>query len=269
MRRRSIGSPRFSLLAFQDIITAITGIILLITLLMALSAADIQVATPSESTEQLLEEIQQQIDATEAKISELRLAADATSHDPLAMQSPDQLRERLSGLAQAIAREQERRDELQVQLDRTADRKEQVDREELRRSDELARLQQLKTEIDEDRRRLAAMRESNRVIYNLQQEVRGTAWLAELTADSVLIARFDAQSAPRRFPSLTAFYAWVESLPIRDHYLMLLIKPQAAEVYEDVLKRLDRRGINYGYDIIPKNQSAIDATSGAGGRRVN
>ena len=76
-RKRRKSATTFSLFAFQDIITAVTGIVVLITLFLAIELMERSEGTPtsqtqaqSKQTQQSIEQMQQQIAMLEKQIGE-------------------------------------------------------------------------------------------------------------------------------------------------------------------------------------------------------
>jgi len=63
MGRKKGGSP-FSLFSFQDIITCVSGIIILITLILAVELTQRKQAKPAVETAQLAEDIRRAIEDT-------------------------------------------------------------------------------------------------------------------------------------------------------------------------------------------------------------
>lgn len=63
MGRRKSAIPRFSLFSFQDIITCTTGIMLMITLVMALRLVESSASAPPAQTKKLVEQLESELES--------------------------------------------------------------------------------------------------------------------------------------------------------------------------------------------------------------
>ena len=81
MRRRRSGSP-FSLFSFQDAITSVCGVIVLITLLMALDLTRraTEETAPSAVARERVEETERRIEELRNNLSSVQATLDATAH---------------------------------------------------------------------------------------------------------------------------------------------------------------------------------------------
>ena len=115
-RRRKTQTP-FSLFAFQDIITSITGIMILITLLIALELVHSRENSPQHQTPQLNTTIQKQLQETNAAITQLneQLRQQSRKLNRDAVLSPETLKSRLQAIKEN-RRQVERRNRELAQL---------------------------------------------------------------------------------------------------------------------------------------------------------
>lgn len=263
MCRRKGHSVPFSLFAFQDIITSVTGIILLITMMMAVelvqnmqraaSAPQEQKAPAVERTvRRAIEENSQEIVRLERLLEEtttIRFDADA-------------LRRRLANLSAATA-------ELETQTTRIEATQKDIDQ---RRAELTVQSKELSPEaIDvlvqqqrEVAQQIEAMRQSNRVIFNRPDGAAKSPWLVELNADRILAAEMGVRRPPQTFPSAAEFLTWVGGRNSGAIYFVILVKPDSIEIFETLRQELQDRQFEVGYDLLRADQTAIDPNTGAG-----
>ena len=262
MGRRKGNSVPFSLFAFQDIITSVTGIILLITMMMAVelvqnmqraaSAPQEQKSSAVEGTLRgAIEENTQEITRLERSLEEtttIRFDADA-------------LRRRLANLSEATA-----------ELEKQATRIEVTQREIDQRKTELAeKAKELSPEaieaLAEEQRKIAqqieAMRQSNRIIFNRPEGAAKSPWLVELSGDRILAAEMGASRPPQSFPDAAEFLTWAGRQNAGALYFVILIKPESIETFDLLQKELQDRQFEVGFDLLTADQTAIDPTTGA------
>jgi hypothetical protein len=249
---------------------------ILVTLILALELVQQTSASNDTRSQEIVQELEQAVtDAQELQESLRR------NQERL-----DQLRERLSqgatrlneaagidmNVLQAEVADQEQKSEnleqelaeLQIQR-READRQTQ-ETERLRQevADETETIENVLEEIQRKRQSLDELKESKRVIYNRTPGERKTAWLVEITAARMTAAKAGVTAPPQTFPSVAAFAAWLAERNADTEYFVLLVKPSGITNYAVARKVLQQNGFGVGYDVLPKDQQAIDPVKGAG-----
>ncbi len=263
MGRRKGNSVPFSLFAFQDIITSVTGIILLITMMMAVELVQNMQRAASAPQEQkspavegtlrgAIQENTQEIVRLERLLEEtttIRFDADA-------------LRRRLANLSAATA-----------ELEKQTTRIEVTQKDIERRKAELAKqskdltpeaIEELAQEQREIAQQIEAMRKANRVIFNRPEGAAKSPWLVELNADRILVAEMGATRSPETFASAAEFLTWVGGMNNGSVYFVILVKPDSIETFAALRQELQDRQFEVGYDLLRADQTAIDPNTGAG-----
>ncbi len=275
MSRRGRGGTPISLFSFQDIITSVTGIMILVTLFLALEVIRRKEGSPQQRTKVLTEElVQASAQATRVKstlegnrrqIEQLRSAlagnesqllesvkvdADEVSRK---LRDLDELNKLMAGeLTQSEARRKQTEKDLEEMLAREADK--QTDKQTL---EQLA--QKVKERIDE----LKKLRQANRVIFNPTQGDSKTPWLVELSATGILSAQLGKKEKPQSFSTAAAFKSWAAKRSKVGEYFVLLVKPSTVEKFLDTRQALETQGFDVGFDLLRDDQTAIDPESGA------
>ena len=74
-RRKRKNHSQFSLFVFQDIITCVMGIMLLLTLMMCLQITSVIAATEHSAASQMVDELRSQAAALSAEVARLRCSS--------------------------------------------------------------------------------------------------------------------------------------------------------------------------------------------------
>jgi vacuolar-type H+-ATPase subunit I/STV1 len=263
MGRRKINSVPFSLFAFQDIITSVTGIILLITMMMAVELVQNMQRAASAPQEQKSSAVEQTLrGAIEENSQEIVRLERLLEETTTIRFDADALRRRLANLSAATA-------ELEKQTTRIEATQQEIEQ----RTAELAKqskdltpeaVEELAQEQREMAQQIEAMRQANRVIFNRPEGAAKTPWLVQLNADGILAAEMGARGAPQTFASAAGFLTWVGGQNNGAIYFVILVKPDSIETFAALREELQGRQFEVGYDLLRADQTAIDPNTGAG-----
>ena len=265
-RRRRSALAKFSLFSFQDIITCLMGIMLLLTLLIAMQIVE----QPARSSSELSEQRQQlaaAIDTLKQQTAVLREQAknnrQVLSSGVLA--SPELLAPKLAEAAVARATaEQELR---QLQAAATAETKAAAEAVLLaadKATDSEAEQQRMIAEL----KRLQVLQNSvlsgNRVVYNQYRGSADSCWIVEFTDDNTIhAARIGHAQKPMSFASIPSVVTWIRNQRQQGAEFLILLKPAATEASELLPEMLRRENIPHGYDLLGQDQTALDPEQGA------
>ena len=288
-RRRS-GSP-FSLFSFQDIVTSVTAVIILMTLILALELIHrtLEAASPrlvsSADVRQAIDEAQAHVDELRARLRQsgehLRQAASVSpaslerdlrdtkaQRDTLASELEQLLKEQVA----AMKAEQ---DAMAQAFDRDAQitevEKLQAKRKSLARSlaDQRQANDAKRREIKEMKLDKTAKAEGRR-IYNPAPGAAKQAWLVEVAGDRMAAAPLGKAARPVMFTQRTterrvaAFSSWMQKRSAAKDYFVVLIRPDGIAGFDALRATIDARGFDMGFDLIGKNDIVLDPVRGAG-----
>jgi TolA-binding protein len=276
MSPRERRAPPISLFSFQDIITSVTGVMVFLTLFLALELTHRMQAAPPESTAELNRQIAdalRQADAMERRhrenletIRELRdrIQAGQKRIVQTARFDPERNRAELAYLRQSNQHLEAELRALQSQLEESRQRHEDIQNRATKEHDDARRAvdelhvkrQALLSELDQ-------LKNSNRVVYNVAQDTGKQPWLVEIGATGFLAAAPDQTSAGRHFGSLTEFLTWINGRDPSREFIVFLVKPSGVEAFDRARRELSRFQI--GFDLLAEEQSAV--TQAVGGRR--
>lgn len=269
-RRRA--QPPFSLFAFQDIITSVTGVMVLMTLLMAVELlqrpfreAEAAAAPQAEDLPARLEEVAAEVEAMRTK-----LAAKQTELADSAGMSPAQLRQALAAvqadrasLAERLAQQRNS----QAVLDAAKAKAAGAAPQRAAHQAEEGRLQRKAVELAAA---LEDLKRSKRLVFRADSNSDKQAWLVEVDSHGARVGPIGRSAPPATFhhqdPAAVdkAFTAWVRNQDRRTTAFVLFIKPSGVEAADLLEKSLKGAGYTIGLDLLAEDMTVLDPKTGAG-----
>jgi hypothetical protein len=266
MSRRRKRSAPFSLFAFQDIITSVTGIMLVITMLLALELLERTDAAPPRATAAISKDLQQVIATAEREIAGLepQLQERGKRLVSAAAVSPALLRQQIGELEESIRRQRNLINESRQRDQRTHARvvKARRQQQQSRKREDL--LADLLRRSAAKRQQLRKLQQSNRLIFNPAPGNSKSPWLVEVSAARLLVAESGVVGKPLAFSEVDAFLRWARQRDKRSEYFVLLLKPDAIEWFRETRDGLEEAGFEIGFDLLSQGQTVIDSELGAG-----
>jgi len=259
---------KFSLFSFQDIITCLMGIMLLLTLLIAMQITEQPIRSEDQAAARR-QELQTMVTGLQRDIDQLEQQTQANSQLLASGALADQ--ELLSARhRQAMAARQAAAAELQRLLSESvaasgslasvtalaAQQQADGDRDRQRLTAELAAMKS----------RLQGLTDGTRVVYNRQSSSAATCWIVEVTDDrSIQAAPLGRSQKPLVFPGIRDVLRWIRDEHRRGAEFLILLKPAAEEAADLLPGTLREEQIPHGYDLLGQDQTALDPDRGAAG----
>jgi len=273
--RRNRESVPFSLFAFQDIITSVTGIVLFITLILTLELLTKEVASPVQQTALLIPEINQALSEVQAEIALLkeRLREQSTANESTARISSQEIERNQLETNVQVVRLKAEIEKLKQQAKRMSAEQETWETKRLDRNSDRMRLNSLRETIDQLNKEKENLTQTNRVIFN-PSDAAGIAWIIDLSESAILVAQAGVSSVPVTFDSpikelrIQALMHWVRNHNPNEEYFVLLARPGTIEMFYELRDKLQSLRFPVGFDLLPNDQMAIDPQFGAGTRPI-
>jgi myosin heavy subunit len=276
-RLRSLDS-KISFFAFADIITAVSGVLIFVALLLATDLGQPtdprSQAANSEMEQRLQETLSQQaeVDAQnqhlqgllaaaetapaaeklETDITRLRaqLAAEKKQHASVAeqlaaSQSATEARDRTLGLT-----------DLKAQIERVVQEAESLARQEAKVREEMTTLEQRVTGMQS---KLLKLREREGKLWLIPDKSSTTKEpiLATISGSSAKVERFDHPSQAKEFSKSSArteFNSYLGEAKPLDQYVVFLVRPSGIELFERLVKLAREKGFEVGFDALEEDR---------------
>jgi len=268
MGRRRVAGPTITLFSFQDIITSVTGIMILVTLMMAVeliqrrqqASAQPVVSSPISS--------QPAGEQTAQEIGDLRtrLESQREALKQLAEIVPGQTAGQIRELDKVMQRLDAEAAQLQGRYESVRRTHEDAGRPLARQTDDLRKTEERIRELEELVKQVSS---EKRVVYNAVDGNLKQAWLVELAGDRMLVAALGKPDKPEVFAGVSRqadFRAWAAKRDKHREYFVLLVKPSSISAYKQARTDLTELGFDLGYDLLAADQTAIDTRTGVADR---
>jgi hypothetical protein len=278
----------FSLFSFQDIVTSVTAILILVMLLLSVELISRRRSEAASDPAVTRRDMTSTVERLESQAATLRedLAA-RRSRGPartvaMAERELARVREELEASRRHLAETTvTRRTAGQLLAEKEAlaaahagdaeeiTRLEQESVEKRARADALEDANKKETERQEERTREIAdgERAGTELVYNLPPDFGRRAWLVELSRDGITALLLGSGRVERLGVDAGVggrFGAWCDGLTPEGDYCLLLERPSAADqLRTDAEQRLNDRGIPFGIELVGEEQAVRDGTTQA------
>lgn len=265
-RRKRSTSTRFSLFSFQDIITCVMGIMLLLTLLICLKITN-TVSRSSPEVKARAEELRTSVSSIQSEVAELeaRVRSNSSVLESGGLLNTALLRDQQQEAAAARAAAER---ELYAMLEQSTISARTLD--EVSVSAESYQTQttaEIASRIEEMRHQQQVLKEiqdGKRVVYNKYIGSADTCWIIEVTSDTVFqAAPIGRKQAPVSFSSIDQVLEWARQRHKEGSEFLVLLKPGANAAIDRMPGTLREEGIPHGYDLLGQDQTALDPVTGA------
>lgn len=265
MKRRASG-PGISFFAFQDIITAVVGIFILITLILVLELTQRVEAASSRPTGNAVE-IQATLDSLGEEISRVSVEYEErlTAQEGTATLNRFNRDAKIGELTGDInaAKEQIRSTKERLQkLGERIDEENKVGSDLLIQSQKLEQdrdlIADLKGDADELDRTIQQLTSDDGMIYRDETADGRSLCILTLGNDGIVVQ--DALSRSKRsFTNgdwIRDFSGWVTQIDGRHRHFLLLVRPSGVTRFDAIRKLFVERGHVYGFDVVAEDHRA-------------
>ena len=271
MARRKASSP-FSLFSFQDIITCVSGIIILITLVLALELIQRKLSPPVQQTRLVASQIRAAIADAETEINRLnaQLAAQTSRAQELAGFSEDTIRNDLENTRQQVKSLTADVESLKEQQMAAAKELEKIQAERFAKKADEKKLADLESATNDLSQELNQVKQENKAYYNPRTADGRKVWLAQIGKGQVIVTPA-GQDAPGVVLSLSdslfsdsEFSDWLDERSPQSDFIFLLVQPDGADAFQEGQTLLERKGFSIGFDLLGTGQSAVNVDNDPG-----
>lgn len=264
MPRRRTNEVPFTLFAFQDIVTSVTGIMLLVTLMLMLDLLSRAEISAPVVTEKVAVEIESATQSDKQEIAKLREQLNQ-SELTIGVNATELVR-KLKDLEASLSLVREDRQRSERLRATTDQQMKEVQEKSVSREITVGKLQFLREQIETVSNELENMRQRNRVIYHATPGTHSKSWLLQLDRDQISVAEVGRKSPPLVFHQLERLLEWTNTRNPQSDLFVLLVKPKSIRLFDQLKEQLTSKGFSLGYDLLAADATAIDPELGAGTR---
>lgn len=259
---RGKSGPVVSLFAFQDIITSVSGILIVVVLLMALELVErpeADAAAPGAHTEATADALA----AAEAERDTLKavLADEGEAVREAAGTSAEELRRDLADQEAEIERVGEQFRDLEADAEALEEAAEALEVKQFDAAGRIAELEEARRRTAELQREIESARRDDRVVFTLPRGINRPGWLVVLSGEKLAAASIGVEARPTDFDGIAELLDWSEEH--RGDYFLLLIRPSGIDAFNRVETAFELRGVTYGFDVIGETTDVLHAERGA------
>jgi hypothetical protein len=260
MSRRKAQGPSVSFFAFQDIITSVVGIFVLITLIMMIdlvsktnSATEVR-KRYQDTYSSMLTELQDQLEQLENRSAKLELESQSLGSVVVWNQKEtlQDLQSGIDALTQQSRRSEQRTQELQRVVDDQTIVKSKLEIESKKRSPDREELAKLLGELDKLNSQIGDLETDEPLIFKSQSLGGRSVVIVEIAPDGVSVLELanDVRSDWTGGSANSLWKGWLSQQQVSRLHFFVLVRPGAAKRFGSVRAELDRVGASYGYDLI-------------------
>lgn len=274
MSRRGRSGPVISLFAFQDIITSVTAIVIVVTLFLALDLVQRRQEQFSETPTELANEVKDRIANGIKELTKLRDELEHTDElvKQVANTSPAELRSEIARRERAI-------DNLRDDLKRQEDRRKRLILAEEAAAAERFDLAPIRQQIEQTERETRELRgqleketQENRVLFTLPQGFQRDGWVVVVESEQIAVAPMGRNANPKVFVSTGTVFkssaaeemmSWIDRSKLQAAYFFLLVRPSGSGTFSNLENSLKRKSIAFGFDLIDSHRVVLHPERGA------
>ncbi|MBQ8284958.1 MAG: hypothetical protein IJY15_08870 [Thermoguttaceae bacterium] len=266
MRKKKSQAP-FSLFAFQDAIASVCGLVVLITLILAVELTQkiIDEASSPPPTKTDVAKLTNEIATLKSNLATLAQTLESqtktareASQTAFSLESAEnERREAERRLAELLA-ESERLQALIADDTATQTRRAELVRDVETQNAEIAVLDAKIANLVQQN----SLPPETSVFYASSGNVRETPWLVEVSARQIvarpLASPENTRLQPQKFTSgnaKSAFLTWARQRDKNAEYFVLLFRPSGVAQHDDLRKSLEEAGFKIGVDLVGETQT--------------
>jgi hypothetical protein len=265
MGRRRTGAMPFSLFAFQDIITSVTGIMILVTLMLVLDFLEKVEGAPQQQSHQVIDEVRSALSKVAMEVATLQANFDQHDDVPndLVVLDVSTLSSRLSSVLDVNTTLQMELQQVRTLQARTSESLATWRQRSEESSSTLNEIERLREKVESNQHKIDRLKMSNRVIFTVPQTGSEKPWLVEIGEGQIRVAEMGRSSPPQSFQTDDAFFSWLSARNPQNEYLVVLVSPESVDRFDVLANSLFEKRFPYGVNLLRSGQSAIDSETGA------
>jgi len=258
-------APSVSFFAFQDIITSVVGIFVLITLIMAVELAVKATERPStekpvaENLSKVVELMQSEVDALKKRETELEKMSSAVAG--VQRFNIDEIRADLEKESRQLAERTKRFDALQRStrsvLVAAEGQLKQLQEESIANQPKQDELKKLLGKLEFLDQKIGNLQTADPMVFRDASLGGKDLVVVDLTASEIGLLDLERKMREKFIGTgrVDKFLKWITDSRLKSLHFLLLVRPGAASTFESCRSRLDQLHASYGYDVIANDRT--------------
>jgi hypothetical protein len=289
MSRRRSRQPAISLFSFQDIVTSVTAILILVVLILTLeliSQKYREAATDGEATAAGVADAVAEMESLAERLEARKVDHPTRSVAPLSPEAARREERILGAQVERVTAQLDGLRRVHEEADRQAKTAEDALRRQQAQADAVGEQERDAERLDEERRELNASNAAERerlallertlegrpppgaeLVFNRPRDGDRQSWLLEVSDrgfSSLRLGTGRAEPLGIAVGEGSRFDAWVGRLTPRGDYVLILARPSGLDSARAPAEALEERGIPHGLDFIGEGQTVHDGSEGPG-----
>lgn len=251
MRRGGKDNP-VSLFAFQDIITAVMGIILLLVLLLCLCLVQLPDKVVHGNTEEQQEKNTKRLASLKKELNRLRSNVPNNNINPSDM-SEAELDDEVAKQEKAIKNLEQANSTMKKKLEEDKANQGKYEKQLQDKQSDLQEINQLEQKIKEDRAKLKEIKKENRQYYNFNDNQK-LPWIIDLYKDKCLVLKANSKEKPMVFSQRSfrgnAVVNWIKKKGIQKEYFLFIVRAKTIRDFQIIEIFVDKNDADIGVEMV-------------------
>lgn len=272
MRRNRSRRTRISFFSFQDIITSVTGVLLLLTLLLAFDLVCRSTLLRAMQPQTLAKDLSESLRGLEEELQQLDmlLADRGALAAELAKTDESEILRQMASLDLEIKHLESEIRQLVRLRDELSEKRSELRIEQRGRSRDRDRLADIREEQRRVEKETDELRATNRRFFRVPPVGGKTPWLVEISGSGIRVAKVGAAQPSQRFErqflssAESAFLRWTDAMNADTDYFVLAVRSSGIRVFDAVLRGLRSKSFDVGLEILGEDGVLFDESPETG-----
>jgi hypothetical protein len=254
-----------SLFSFQDIITSVMGVIIMITLFLAVELVNRKENAPPRKTNEITNKIDDAVANTEADIKAMReelkhyqekLQQIVNLNKPELDRQVQDIKRLTSDLGNELGKTEQ-------ELQEAKQRKDVAEAAQSQGKEDSKNIETLLRETAEMENKLREMKQANQRYFLPARGASKIPWLIEIRDRNILVAQAGKRAPPQQIQNVAQIRQFASQRDRNTEYFVIFLDQSSVDTFRQVRQILQQLQFDVGYDLLASNQTVINPQTGA------
>jgi hypothetical protein len=265
MGRRGQRKVPISLFSFQDIITSVMGVIIMITLFLGVELVNRKENAPPIMTNEITNKIDDAVANTEAEIKAMReeLKQYQEKMRQMANINKSELDRQVQDIKRLTSDLGNELGKTEQELQEADQRKNVAEAANMQSKVDSKNIETLLKEIAVMEKKLRDMKQSNQRFFTPARGASKNPWLVEIKNQNILVAQAGKRVPPQHFQNVAQIRQFAAQRDHNAEYFVIFLDQSSVDTFRQVRQILQQLQFDVGYDLLASNQTIINPQTGA------